>query len=174
MNMKSGFTLIETLIAVTILTLSVVGPMITANRAIVASRTARDQLTASYLAQEGIEYMRAVRDNAYLAAYSAGNTSVAWSNFTTEIASCRTAPFCKFDPTGSGSLSVCSGGVCPLWLAPTNIYTPTSGGTQTPFTRTIQTVSVTATDEQVVSKVSWSYHGTPYSVTISDHLTPWQ
>ena len=49
-----GFTLIETLIAITILTLAIAGPMVTASRSIVAAQTARDQLTASYLAQEGM------------------------------------------------------------------------------------------------------------------------
>ena len=73
MNMTSyhfsrGFTLIETMVAVTILTLAVAGPLMTASRAIVAAQSARDQLTASYLAQEGIEYVRAMRDNEYLAA----------------------------------------------------------------------------------------------------------
>jgi len=57
-----GFTLIETLIAVTILTFAVSGPLYTAGRALVAAEIARDQLVASYLAQEGVESVRAMRD----------------------------------------------------------------------------------------------------------------
>ncbi|MDP2651914.1 MAG: prepilin-type N-terminal cleavage/methylation domain-containing protein, partial [bacterium] len=67
-----GFTLIETMVAITILTLAISGSFFTANSAIVAAETASDQLTASYLAQEGIEYVRLMRDNEYLAAYSVG------------------------------------------------------------------------------------------------------
>ena len=67
--------------------------MVTASRSIVAAQTARDQLTASYLAQEGIEYVRAMRDNEYLAAYQAGGSNVsttAWNNFlTASINQCR-------------------------------------------------------------------------------------
>lgn len=192
MNAKlpSGFTLIETMIAVTILTFAVAGPMFTASRAIIAVQNARDQLTASYLAQEGIEYVRWMRDNEYLSAYQAGGADVsgtAWNAFlngagSASIAQCRTTT-CTLDParimgTGSGfSLLPCSGATCtPLYLA-NGIYTQQggiAGATQTPYTRTIRAVDVTANDVRVVSTVSWNYHGIPYNVTIADHLTPWQ
>lgn len=193
-----GFTLIEAMIAVTILTLSISGPLYTANSAIVASMIARDQLTASYLAQEGIEYVRAMRDYEYLAAYHLGGASVsadAWSNFLTGIEdNCLSPLFCTLDPIlrgmgyGSGfSVEVFSGDE-PLYLTnctntsgglsctPPNFYTQQnlSGSVKTPFTRTIQVVHISAADERIISTVSWSYHGTPRSVMVYDHLTPWQ
>jgi len=195
-----GFTLIETLIAVTILSLSVAGPLTTASRAIVASQTARDHLTASYLAQEGIEYVRAMRDEEFLEAYRGGGSDVsneAWTNFISggggsagSIAGCKAA-VCALDPTRPmvQALQPCSGGTCtPLYLTncantpsgrvctPPNIYTQQNlgGSIATPFTRTIQAFDVSATDERIISTVSWSFHGTPYSVTVYDHLTPWQ
>ena len=82
----AGFTLIEAMVAITIVTLAVTGPLFTASRAIVAAQMARQKLTASYLAQEGIEYARAMRDNEYLAAYQAGGTNIstaAWTDFLT-------------------------------------------------------------------------------------------
>jgi len=185
-----GFTLIESLVAITILSLSVAGPLVTASRALVAAETARDQLTASYLAQEGIEYVRAMRDNEYLAAYQAGGenvSSAAWASFTTgtsagSITQCKSSS-CTLDPTrimGSGSgfsLQPCSGAACtPLYLV-NGMYTGQSnivGAAQTPFTRTIRVTDVSATEERVVSTVSWSFHEMPYMVTITDHLTPWQ
>ncbi|MDP2651558.1 MAG: hypothetical protein Q8O94_00265, partial [bacterium] len=162
----------------------------TANSAIVAAETASDQLTASYLAQEGIEYVRLMRDNEYLAAYSVGGTDIsttAWDNFLTgsnaaSITQCR-ATTCTLDPSrdmGSGSglsLQPCSGASCmPLYLA-NGIYTQRSdivGATRTPFTRTVRAIDITANEESIVSSVSWSFHGVPYSVTITDHLTLWQ
>ena len=57
-----GFTLLETLIAVTILVTALVGPMTIASNGLNSAFFARDQVTAFYLAQEGIEFVRYVRD----------------------------------------------------------------------------------------------------------------
>lgn len=186
-NSASGFTLIEAMVAVTILTLSIAGPLYTANSAIVASMIARDQLTASYLAQEGIEYVRAMRDYEYLAAYHLGGGSVsadAWNNFLTGIEANCLSPLlsCTLDPVlrsmgyGSGfSVEVFSGDA-PLFLTLSNIYTQQnlSESVKTPFTRTIQVVHISAADERIISTVSWSYHSVQHFVTVYDHLTPWQ
>lgn len=198
---SAGFTLVETLVAVTIVTLSVVGPLYAADRAIVAAQVARNQLTASYLAQEGIEYVRSMRDDEYLAAFAAGGLTVSatgWNNFLTNgtsdpaaITACR-ASACLLDPTrdrGTGSgyaLAPCSGSSCtPLYLLDNGIYTQRSSADAalTPYTRTIQVLDIPGTadaagapypDKRLVSTVTWSYHGTLYTVTVTDHLTPWQ
>lgn len=180
-----GFTLIETLIAVCILTLSIVGPLVAANRAIVSAQISRDQLTASYLAQEGIEYVRAIRDNVFLTEYMTGGANVsanAWNSFITGIIDqCRSAE-CSIDltlPMGYGpssSLYQCSGNECKLYLLSNGVYSTirnVQGGTITSFSRTIKSTG-TPNDEQIASKVSWSFHGTTYSTTVYDHLTPWQ
>jgi len=189
-----AFTLVETMVAVTILAFAVAGPLFTASRVVVSAQTARDQLTASYLAQEGIEYIRAMRDKEYLSSYQAGGTDisgVAWTNFLTgggraSVTACR-ATTCTLDPardmgSGSGfSLQQCSGDCGPLYLA-NGIYTQRSdivGSVKTSFTRTIQVVDITGTsdtypDKRVVSTVSWNFHGIPRSVIVSDHITPWQ
>ncbi len=59
---KNGFTLIETLVAVTLLSVAIVAPVSLAARSLQSAYYARDQITASYLAQEAIESVRAVRD----------------------------------------------------------------------------------------------------------------
>jgi len=131
-------------------------------------------------------------------------STVAWTNFMNNqppadmsgIFHCRAplggpAKFCTFDPAqGSVSpiadcpsnicstlyLSNCTLGTGGLSCTPPNIYTQRNltGSANTPFTRTIQAIDVSANDERIVSTVSWSYHSTQYSVTIYDHLTPWQ
>ncbi len=184
---RRGFTLIETLVAVTILTLSVVAPLYVADRVLVASQTSRDQLTASYLAQEGIEYLRSMRDHEFLAARQVGGANVsvnAWSNFISgsgqgSVASCRSQT-CTLDPTrqmGTGSglaLVPCSDATCaPLYLSGA-VYTEQPIGTQTLYTRTVQAVLVADNDIRITSIVRWSSRGTTYTVSIRDHLTPWQ
>jgi Tfp pilus assembly protein PilV len=63
---EEGFTLIETLIAVIILIVSVVTPLSIASQAIIYSATARDQIIASNLAQEAIDFIRNERDRSAL------------------------------------------------------------------------------------------------------------
>ena len=63
---EEGFTLIETLIAVLILVVSVVTPLSIASQAMVYSATARDQIIASNLAQEAIDFIRNERDRSAL------------------------------------------------------------------------------------------------------------
>ena len=57
-----GFTLLETFVAITILMFAVVGPLTIVSKALNASYDSRDQITAFYLAQDAIEYIRNVRD----------------------------------------------------------------------------------------------------------------
>lgn len=186
---QSGFTLVETLVAIAILTLSVAGPLYTASRAIVAARTSSDQLTASYLAQEGIEYVRALRDTSYLDRYRANDPTIsasAWANFlsssqTVSVGKCRAPQSCAYDPgyaLGSGyDLTQCPSSGCPSLVLYGGMYRPStsvSGGTPTVFTRSIQAIDVDSTNERIISRVTWSFHGTPYAVTVTDTLTPWQ
>ena len=184
---KKGFTLVETMIAVTILTLSVTAPLFSASRALVVAEISRDQLTASYLAQEGIEYMRWMRDDEYLAAFRTAPATAStdsWnyfingggSNPSASINQCVSPKICTLDPAlsmGYNSSLATYGDNAQLYLN-NGIYTQQQIGTKTAFTRTVQAVTITSIDERIVSTVSWSFHGTPYSVTVTDHLTPWQ
>ncbi len=174
-----GFTLIETMVAVTIITIAVAGPMLVASRSIVAAQIARSQLTANYLAQEGIEYVRAMRDNEYLATL---DSTTAWDNFIAGIEPyCLTPKNCMLDPVSSpmgygiGSSVETYVGNAPLYLTNSG-YTQQnlSGSAPTVFTRTIQVLRISNNDERITSKVSWNFHGTLYSVTVTSHLTPWK
>lgn len=64
--MKSGFTLIETMIALTVLTMLILGPITLATKSISYALTSQNQITASYLAQEAVEYILNIRDNNFL------------------------------------------------------------------------------------------------------------
>src|SRR3989338_617192 len=69
---QRGFSLVETIVAIAILTFAMVAPLSLAQRGLNASIYARDQITAFYLAQEAIEYVRNVRDTNNLEGFSGG------------------------------------------------------------------------------------------------------
>ncbi|MEK7604306.1 MAG: type II secretion system protein [Patescibacteria group bacterium] len=184
-----AFTLVETLVATSIIAIAITAPLFTANRSIIAAQTSSMQLTASSLAQEGIEQVRRLRDNEYLAAYQARGTNIsdtAWTRFKTNdpltdvnsIKDCISPNICTVDPIASGAtLSKCVGTCQTLYLhSTTGIYSQqsTSGWVKQPYTRTIQAFDVSPTDLKVVSTVSWNYHGTDFSIAATLHLTPWQ
>jgi Tfp pilus assembly protein PilV len=62
-RISRGFTIIETLVAVTILMIAVAGPLVVASKGLNAALYARDQVIASYLAQESMEAIKNQRDN---------------------------------------------------------------------------------------------------------------
>jgi type II secretory pathway pseudopilin PulG len=62
-NKKFGFTLIETFVAITILMIVVLGPMALLSNALQDARFIGDEITATYLAQEGVEIMIDDRNN---------------------------------------------------------------------------------------------------------------
>lgn len=60
MNMKA-FTLVETLVAISVMTLATLAPFAAVQQVMRASNISHDQIIASSLAQEAVEYVRFVR-----------------------------------------------------------------------------------------------------------------
>ena len=63
---KNGFTIIEVIIATSILTIGVLGAFSAIQMIIASTSIISSQLAATYLAQEGIENVRAIRDSNWL------------------------------------------------------------------------------------------------------------
>lgn len=62
-NFKKGFTLLEALVAISILMVAVVSPITIAQKGLSSASYSKSQMIASYLAQDAIEYVKNVRDN---------------------------------------------------------------------------------------------------------------
>lgn len=60
---EKGFTILETLVAITILVVSLTAPLTIVSQALRSSYYARDQVTAYFLAQEAVEFLRNKRDS---------------------------------------------------------------------------------------------------------------
>ena len=162
----SGFTLVETLVAIAVLLMSLTGPLFLAERSFVAATGSRDQMIATFLAQEGIEYSRVVRDSNYLE----GNAWMA------RLSSCVSSA-CIIDPA-QDLVSVCSGS-CPVLNFNTsdrsyNHSVVTSVNQPTIWRREVQLVQITATEYRVTSSVFFTKRGVERSVILKETLHQWQ
>jgi prepilin-type N-terminal cleavage/methylation domain-containing protein len=63
MSYKRGFTLVEMLVAVLLLMTALAGPLTIASRGLTTSVVAKNQITAYYLAQDAIEYIRFIKES---------------------------------------------------------------------------------------------------------------
>lgn len=77
-NKKAGFTILETLVAISIILIAITGPIDVITASLRASFFSRDQITAFYLAQEAIEYAKNQRDHNSLNFESLGKTAEEW------------------------------------------------------------------------------------------------
>lgn len=177
---ERGFTLIETLMAIAVLTLSIVGPFQVVQGVLNSAYNARDQLTAAGLAQEGMEYVREVRDGNYLNNTKNG-AGVNWMNGFGTVGGnpdCYTNA-CVVDPFAQ-TIVDCLNASCassPLYFDPvTYRYNQQTSGTKTIFTRTVQLTKVNPADPntEVLVKVtvSWVNHGNK-SVILQEYLKAW-
>jgi len=167
-----GFTLVETLVAITVVVTALVGPLYAVQQALNASRSARDQLVASSLAQEGVEYVRGIRDSNYLYVLrtSSARSWLFGVDGTGGSVNCITAA-CVIDPTQN----TVSRTIGPLYLSSTNLYNQAGSGTATKFTRTVQVapVSGSVTEVTVTVIVTWTTKSQTRNVTITERLHNW-
>jgi len=63
---NKGFTLVEIIISVFIISIGVMGAFSVLQKVVVSSSVSSDKLVAAYLAQEGIELVRNIRDSSWI------------------------------------------------------------------------------------------------------------
>ncbi len=167
-QIRLGFTLIETLVAISVLLLSLAGPLAIASNALQSAHYARDEVTAYYLAQEGIEYVRAIRDQNYLSG-SPWLTGLDESS----AASCIDTP-CIVDMTEFDHAE-CGAGCPPLQLSDIGELYNQSTGESSIYTRTLTITRVDGGDEEVVVTVSmtWVSKNLNRSFQLTEHLFNW-
>lgn len=147
-----GFTLVETLIAISILILAVTGAFAAAQNGISSAIFSKDQIIAFYLAQEGVEYVRNVRDQN-------GLQGLPWLRGVAEAGDpCEIGSKCRVDAVAaSGNLVRCPITGCPnVKLNGSGFYAHDSG-TDTQFNREIILSEVVPNKEVAITvKVTWS------------------
>ncbi len=194
-----AFTLIETLIALSVFSVTLVVFMTVMSKNLGDIESSKNKIIATYLAYEGVELVRDIRDTFVL--YSAPDKD-GWIDFVTKMSDCdqTTNPDgCYIDidmldtnpPTPyttlfapdsnqpiTGVLVAPCGTNCPVVLFDDNYakygYTE---GIQTRFTRTIHTANIVQNGENqelyVVSTITWPQGNKTESVSFSEYLFNW-
>ena len=153
---NKGFTIIETLVAISILVTAIVGTSTAVQGAISSYTHSKDQIIAFYLAQEGFEQIRNLRDESRLKNRN-------WLTGIAENSSdaCYFGKVCIVSPVDTQAPVSCSGGAgsCPYLRqeAATGFFGYTSTWNVTPFRREITLTSIEADKEIMVTvTVNWS------------------
>ncbi|MES3031744.1 MAG: type II secretion system protein, partial [Patescibacteria group bacterium] len=170
-----GFTLVETLVAISIFSVAIVGLMSVLASGISSTTSAKQKMIASYLAQEGIEYVRNMRDN-YVLFQSNG-----WNSFRSELVSCNPdGGECGFDSsllsTDPDFIFGCSTpSDCKLYVdANTGGYDNDSSGAYSGFVRKIWMEIIDQDNEvKIFSYVEWTQGSGTRRVTFSENLFNW-
>ncbi|MEK9158292.1 MAG: prepilin-type N-terminal cleavage/methylation domain-containing protein [Patescibacteria group bacterium] len=156
-NNEKGFTLVETLVSLVILSVALIPILNLSSGVTKTSAIVRDNLIAAGLAQEGVEVVRAIRDTNWFntrefdSGLDAGAYQVQWD-----------------------STSLLSLGGNPVLNLNNGIYTY-SGGTPTKFRRTITLTKINAGELKVVSTVAWSTQSSASkSLGAESHLFNWK
>ncbi|MBX4211376.1 MAG: prepilin-type N-terminal cleavage/methylation domain-containing protein [Candidatus Yanofskybacteria bacterium] len=162
---KKGFTLIEALVALVLLTMTL-GPILyfASSSADIATSVINNVIAAN-LAQEGVEVIRAIRDSNYFAEVAfdtglpAGTFEVQWDSQPPLAATIGIPQYLKIDSTGA--------------VGTTGLYNYGSG-IDTPFIRLVTITKVSAIELKITSSVTWTERSRNRSVEVEDHLYDWK
>lgn len=174
-----GFTLVEVLIAVSILSIAILATFAAVSNSMRATNFTEDQTVAYYLADEALEYIRHRRDSnaiAHINAVASGG-SVAWLTGVAQVAGdpCSTGKVCYVD-VAANTISTCSSTAasCPVlsYNSTSGIYGYTSG-TATQYRRSITITTISATEVSVVAQVSWTAQNITKNYTQTLVLRNW-
>ena len=144
-NQKTGFSLLETTVAVAILVMAVLGPLTLGSSSIRASSLAKNNLIAAGLAQEGIELFRNYR----------GSNVLKSQSWTTGLGGCFLPNGCTIDAADL-AVDSCGASCPPISLDAASGLYGYAAGSPTIFTRKV-TAENTATNEiKIKSSVTWS------------------
>ena len=177
---KNGFTLVETLVAISLLVISIAGPMSLAAQSLSSAFYARDQMTAFHLAQEAIEAVRFVRDGNILINNAAGSPVV---DLLSGIPDTSGQPFTvdiRYDDP-SESMALCTG-VLPVPCDPLKTngtlfgYGTDSSWQTTRFTRTVRATLVGGGPDEVKVQVEVRWRSGAFQervFTMSENMHRW-
>lgn len=160
---EQGYSLVEVLVAITVLLIALVGPLTIAHSGLKRANESKGNTAAVFLAQEGIEAVVKLRENDALNASGYDNLSEVWGDVSSLASLCpvdgayNCGVLIAEDGTiSTGSFYRCSGSNCEMdYSSSARVpYKQGASGEATPYTRYI-TMTITNEYARVRSEVSW-------------------
>ncbi len=176
--------MLETLVAVAILMIAIGSAFGLAPQGLIGARYARNQTTATYLAQEAVEVVHNIRDNAMLFANDPGDP-FSWLSGLSECIN----RWCTVNPI-TATVDPCSDDCAPLLVIRTGNSSPVYGNgelfdldqsaTPSIFTRQFMvthvqndTIGRNDTEAKVVVRVRWQEGLLTNDTEVSENLFDW-
>ena len=165
-HLQQGFSLVETLVAITILLIVIVGPMTLSTSTARSTNFSSEHVQAFFLAQEGVELMQAYRDDFLLTEFP--NVNNGWDDFE-NINYCFNTSGCGLDvdtdteATIAPPINCASGNNCRVYYDSSDVrarFNQSGTGDETKYTRVITAEVIDPTAPQphevrVESTVTW-------------------
>lgn len=161
-----GYLLIEAMVAMTVLTTSVLGIFALMSQSIKLTRVIDDQYVATYLAAEGIEITKNLLD----ANTAAINTGRPWNDLGFSASGCYEVDISTQQLDTAPAVACPDGGATLLRLSAQSVY-QYGAGTQTNYTRTISVEPIDVIGVRIVSTVKWA--GGESAVSLEDKFYNW-
>lgn len=163
---EAGFSIVESLIAISIVTLSITSATSIVQSSLQNTSLIKARSVAAGLAHEGVEYARNLRDTNYLEGNSFNE-----GDFSRFVATCSGG--CVLDTIGSGpAYTACNGECAPMQK--TNMGYVTSGGVDSFFVRTVTTeynqIDGEDAEMKIVSEVSYRSSTRQETLRLESHL----
>ena len=165
MNKERGQLLIESLVAITVISISLLGIFTLISRSLSLNRIVNNQYVGTYLAAEGIEVVKNIID----------------TNIIHDCEPWNAEPNAALTTAGDYAVEYDSTQLLPRQADPlsydegTGLYSYQSGGEESKFVRTVSIDPISSEHIKVVSLVEWdSRGGAEFSVELEDHFYQWR
>jgi prepilin-type N-terminal cleavage/methylation domain-containing protein len=163
----NGFTLLEMLFAVIIFSFALVSLMLIAGKGVIATSTAKDQLIAQYLAEEGAEVARNMRDTNF----------INQDEWLFELDTCTQNTPCDVDYTDIPKLVEIDGQTSRLYENVGGYYKPIAGGIgESKFSRAIylEDIGTNNYEKAIVVDITWKQRSLDRKFTFRTYISNWQ
>jgi prepilin-type N-terminal cleavage/methylation domain-containing protein len=170
LSSQKGFTIIESLVAISIIVAVIIGTTGAVQKGLASYQFSKDQITAFYLAQEGFEQIRNIRDNNVL-------NERDWLAGLAQTSSdaCWFGELCAVEPAVTSAATRCAVGGCDPLREDTDTgwYGYNASWPVTRFTRQITLSQVNSAEITVAVTVSWNQGGASRSFEARENLLNW-